>query len=95
MQIFTIFLLIVLAICQWGYAETIPSTSGAEGGPASTEVEDFVAKPVEEIEELFHQKQYQIVIKECERLIAYDSCALGITLGTPKVKRMLYCARTA
>ncbi|CAI8001326.1 hypothetical protein GBAR_LOCUS3159 [Geodia barretti] len=73
MQIFTIFLLIVLAICQWGYAETIPSTSGAEDGPASTEVEDFVAKPIEEIEELFHQKQYQIVIKECERLIAYDS----------------------
>ena len=73
MQIFTIFLLIVLAICQWGYAETIPSASGAEGGPASTEVEDFVAKPIEEIEELFHQKQYQIVIEECERLIAYDS----------------------
>ena len=81
MQIFTIFLLIVLAICQWGYAETIPSASGAEGGPASTEVEDFVAKPIEEIEELFHQKQYQIVIKECERLIAYDSCALGIDTG--------------
>ena len=72
MQIFTIFLLVVLAICQWGYAETIPSTSGAEGGPASTEVEDFVAKPIEEIEELFHQKQYQIVIEECERLIAFD-----------------------
>ena len=41
--------------------------------PASTEtVENFVAKPIEEIEELFHQKQYQIVIEECERLIAYD-----------------------
>ena len=73
MKFCPIFLLIVLAICQWGYAETIPSASGAEGGPASTEVEDFVAKPIEEIEELFHQKQYQIVIKECERLIAYDS----------------------
>ena len=72
MQIFTIFLLIVLVVCQWGYAETIPSASGAEGGPASTEVEDFVAKPIEEIEELFHQKQYQIVIEECKRLIAYD-----------------------
>lgn len=34
--------------------------------------EDFAAKPIEEIEELFHQKQYQIVIEECERLIAYD-----------------------
>ena len=73
MKFCPIFLLIVLAICQWGYAETIPSASGAEGGPASTEVEDFVAKPIEEIEELFHQKQYQIVIEECERLIAYDS----------------------
>ena len=73
MKFCPIFLLIVLAICQWGYAETIPSASGAEGGPASTEVEGFVAKPIEEIEELFHQKQYQIVIKECERLIAYDS----------------------
>ncbi len=72
MQIFTIFLLIVLVVCQWGYAETIPSASGTEGGPASTEVEDFVAKPIEEIEELFHQKQYQIVIEECKRLIAYD-----------------------
>ena len=73
MQIFTIFLLIVLAIGQWGYAETIPPSSGAEGGPASAEVEEnFVAKPIEEIEELFHQKQYQIVIEECERPIAYD-----------------------
>ena len=45
----------------------------AESGPASTETaENFVAKPIEEIEELFHQKQYQIVIEECERLIAYD-----------------------
>ena len=72
MQIFTVILLIVLAICQWGYAETIPSSSGTEGGPASAEMEDFVAKPIEEIEELFRQKQYQIVIEECERLIAYD-----------------------
>lgn len=54
MQIFIIFLLIVLVVCQWGYAETIPSVSGTEGGPASTEVEDFVAKPIEEIEKLFH-----------------------------------------
>ena len=73
MQILTIFLLIVLVIGQWGYAETIPPSSGAAGGPASAETEeDFVARPIEEIEELFHQKQYQIVIEECERLIAYD-----------------------
>ena len=73
MQIFTVVLLIGLTICQWGYAETIPSPPDAESGPASAEVEeDFVAKPIEEIEELFRQKQYQIVIGECERLIAYD-----------------------
>ena len=73
MQIFTVVLLIGLTICQWGYAETIPSPPDAESGPASAEVEeDFVAKPIEEIEELFRQKQYQIVIEECERLIAYD-----------------------
>ena len=67
-----IFLLVVLAICQWGYAETV-SSSDTEGSPASAEEkESFVASPIEEIEELFHQKQYQIVIKECERLIAYD-----------------------
>ena len=73
MQIFTICLLIVLVICQWGYAEPIPPTPSAESGPASTEItENFVAKPIEEIEELFHRKQYQIVIEECERLIAYD-----------------------
>ena len=34
--------------------------------------DDFVAKPIEEIEELFRQKQYQIMIEECERLLAYD-----------------------
>ena len=51
MQIFTIFLLIVLVVCQWGYAETIPSASGTEGGPASTEVEDFVPTQSEEIED--------------------------------------------
>ena len=73
MKLCPIFLLIVLAIYQWGYAETIPPSSDAESGPASTETaENFVAKPIEEIEELFHQKQYQIVIEECERLIAYD-----------------------
>lgn len=73
MQIFTVVLLIGLTICQWGYAETIPPPPDAESGPASAEVEeDFVAKPIEEIEELFRQKQYQIVIEECERLIAYD-----------------------
>ena len=73
MQIFTILLLIVLAVCRGGYAETIPPPPDTAGGPASTEtVENFVAKPIEEIEELFHQKQYQIVIEECERLIAYD-----------------------
>ena len=73
MQIFTVVLLIGLTICQWGYAETIPPPPDAESGPASAEVEeDFVAKPIEEIEELFRQKQYQIVIGECERLIAYD-----------------------
>ena len=72
-KLYPIFLLIVLAICQWGYAETIPLPSDTEGGPASAEViEDFVAEPIEDIEELFHQKQYQIVIEECERLIAYD-----------------------
>ena len=38
MQIFTIFLLIVLAICQWGYAEAISLPSGAKDDPASTEV---------------------------------------------------------
>ena len=73
MQRFPTFLLIVLAACQWGYAETIIPLSDKEGGPTSTEtVESFVAKPIEEIEELFHQKQYQIVIEECERLIAFD-----------------------
>ena len=73
MQILTVFLLIVLAICQSGYTETIPAPSGAEGSPASAEEkESFVARPIEEIEELFHQKQYQIVIEECERLIAFD-----------------------
>ena len=73
MQIFTIFLLIVLAICQWGHAETLSPSPAAAGGPTSTETADnFVAKPIEEIEKLFHQKQYQIVIKECKRLIAYD-----------------------
>ena len=73
MQILTVFLLIVLAICQSGYTETIPAPSGAEGSPASAEEkESFVARPIEEIEELFHQKQYQVVIEECERLIAYD-----------------------
>ena len=73
MQIFTIFLLIVLAIYRWGYAETVSPRSDTEGSPASAEEkENFVAKPIEEIEELFHQKQYQIVIEECERLIAYD-----------------------
>ncbi len=34
--------------------------------------DDFAARPIEELEELFQQKQYQIVIDECERLIAYD-----------------------
>lgn len=73
MQRFTIFLLIVLIICQWGYAEPMPPASSEESGPASTETtENFVAKPIEEIEELFHQKQYQVVIEECERLIAFD-----------------------
>ena len=67
-----IFLLVVLVICQWGYAETV-SSPDTEGSPASAEEkENFVARPIEEIEELFHQKQYQIVIEECERLIAYD-----------------------
>lgn len=68
-----IFLLIVVAICQWGHAETVSLRPDVEGGPASTETaENFVAKPIEEIEELFHQKQYQLVIEECERLIAFD-----------------------
>ena len=34
--------------------------------------DDFVARPIEEIEKLFHQRQYQVVIKECKRLLAYD-----------------------
>ena len=73
MQRLAMFLLIVLVMCRWGYAEPIPQTSRPENGPASTETtENFVAKPIEEIEELFHQKQYQVVIEECERLIAYD-----------------------
>lgn len=73
MKLCPIFLLIVFAICQWGHAETISPSPAAEGRPTSTETaENFVAKPIEEIEELFHQKQYQIVIEECERLIAYD-----------------------
>ncbi len=73
MQRFPTFLLIVLAVCRWGDAETIAPLPNAEGGPASAEaVENFVAKPIEEIEELFHQKQYHIVIEECERLIAFD-----------------------
>ena len=72
MKLCPIFLLVVLAICQWGYAETI-FLSDTEGSPASAEEkESFVARPIEEIEELFHQEQYQIVIEECERLIAYD-----------------------
>ena len=72
MKFCPIFLLVVLAICQWGYAETI-SSPDTEGSPASAEEkESFIARPIEEIEELFHQKQYQIVIEECERLIAYD-----------------------
>ena len=72
MKFCPIFLLIALAICQWGYAETIsfPDTEGSHA-PAQGK-DNFVAKPIEEIEELFHQKQYQIVIEECERLIAYD-----------------------
>lgn len=73
MQRLATFLLIVLVMCQWGYAEPIPPTSRPEKGPASTETtENFVARSLEEIEELFHQKQYQIVIEECERLIAFD-----------------------
>ncbi len=74
MQIFTVLLLIMLLICRWGYAETIPVPPGTDdGGPASVEtIEDFVARPLEEIEELFRQKQYQIVIEECERLIGFD-----------------------
>ena len=73
MQRFPALLLIVLTVCQWGYAETVTPLPDAEGGPASTETtENFVARSLEEIEELFHQKQYQIVIEECERLIAFD-----------------------
>ena len=64
-----IFLLIALAICQWEYTETSPVPSNAEGGPASAEViETFVAKPIEEIEELFHQKQYHILIEDYDDL---------------------------
>ena len=45
MQRLAVFLLIVLIICQWGYAEPIPPTSLPENGPASTEAtENFVAR---------------------------------------------------
>ena len=49
MQRFPTFLLIVLALCQWGYAETITPLPDAEGGPASAEApEHFVARSLEE-----------------------------------------------
>lgn len=72
-QLCPIFLLIALAIWQWAQAETISPLPDTESGPVSAETDEkFVAKPIEEIEELFHQKQFQIVIEECQRLIAYD-----------------------
>ena len=68
-----IFILTVLAICQWGHAKTSFPPPDTESGPAATETdENFVAKPIEEVEELFHQKQDQIVIEEGQRLIDYD-----------------------
>ena len=36
------------------------------------EEDDFVSRPIEEIEELFRQKEFDIVIDECKRLVAYD-----------------------
>ena len=36
------------------------------------EEDDFVSRPIEEIEELFRQKEFDIVIDECKRLAAYD-----------------------
>ena len=68
MKFCPIFLLVVLAICQWGYAETI-SSPDTEGSPASAaEKENFVARPIEEIEELFHQKQCHILIENYDDL---------------------------
>lgn len=40
--------------------------------PDFMEEDDFAARPIEEIEDLFDQRQYQLVIEECKRLIAYD-----------------------
>ena len=36
------------------------------------EDDDFVSRPIEEIEELFRQGKFDIVIDECKRLMAYD-----------------------
>ena len=36
------------------------------------EEDDFVSWPIEEIEELFRQREFDIVIDECKRLVAYD-----------------------
>ncbi len=36
------------------------------------EEDDFVSRPIEEIEELFRQREFDIVIDECKRLVAYD-----------------------
>ena len=34
-----------------------------------TEEDDFVSRPIEEIEELFRQREFDIVIAECKRLV--------------------------
>lgn len=54
MKFCTIFLLTVFAVCQWEHAETI-SSADTEGSPASAEAtDDFVARPIEKTEKLFH-----------------------------------------
>ena len=75
MKTLPIFLLLSMwLLAQWGQAETDSPAPQTEGDFSRSKMEgdDFVARPIEEIEELFRQKQYQAVIDECERLIAYD-----------------------
>ena len=69
MKFCPIFLLMVFAICQWGQAETISPSPDTEGSPASAEAtDDFVARPIEKIEKLFHQKQYHLLIEDYDDL---------------------------
>ena len=69
MKFCPIFLLTIFAVCQWGHAETIFPPPDTGGSPASAEgKESFVAKPIEEIDQLFHQKQYHILIEDYDDL---------------------------